>query len=319
VVSTIDAPGLEVDQGAVAGVAGSDPAVRRIGDELFVINRFGGDNVTIVDARTLALVDQLATGAGSNPQDVALVGDTLYVAALGADSLLVIDRTDPDPIGEIDLSTLDDDGFPDCTAVTAVGTRLFVTCGLLDNFSADVPGKLVVIDTADDSVETSLDLPSRNPSGWLEPVGADLYVATVPDYQDYSEGCLVRITTGATPTATCAISNDAMDGYLTEVSVAGGVAWGVRFAYDADFNGAGDVVAVDLEGDVIGAPVDGAGVLAADLTACGDHVFVADKAADAQGIRVYQIGGTGLVELTDAPLDIGLPPAFGNGLACMDR
>ena len=318
ILSTVDAPSLAVDSGAVAGVAGADPAIRRLGDELFVINRFGGDNVTIVDAGTLALVDQLATGSGSNPQDVAVVGDKLYVAALGADSVLVIDRTDPDPIVEIDLSTLDDDGFPDCVSAAAVGTRVYVVCGLLDNFAADVAAKLVVIDTTDDSVETSIDLPSRNPLGWLEAVGSDLYMVTVPDFQDYSEGCLVRITTGATPTATCAISNDAIDGYLTEISPAGDQVWGVRYAYDASFNGSGDVVPVDLDADTIGTVVDAAGVQATDLTSCGDHVFIADKAAGAEGLRVYQVEGTSLVELSTAPLDIGLPPAFGNGIACMD-
>lgn len=318
ILSTVDAPSLEVDAGAVAGIAGSDPVIRRIGDELFVINRFGGDNITVIDAGTLALVDQFATGSGSNPQDVAQVGDKMYVPALGSDSLLVIDRSDPDPIVEIDLSTLDGDGFPDCIAALAVGTRIFVVCGLLDNFTADVPGKLVVIDTSDDTVETTMDLPERNPIGWLEAVGADLYVVTVPDFQDYTDGCLVRITTGATPTATCAIRNDAVDGYLAKLTQVGDQAVGVRYSYDASFNGSGDLVPVDLGADTIGAVIDAAGIQTTDATACGDHVFVADKATGAQGLRVFQRDGDVLTELTTEPLDVGLPPAFGNGLACAD-
>ena len=318
ILTTIDAPSLDVDTGAVAGVAGSDPAIRRIGDELFVINRFGGDNITILEADTLALVDQIGTGAGSNPQDVAVVGNTLYVAALGADSLLVIDRAAPQTVGEIDLSTLDDDGFPDCVSAFAVGTRVFVACALLDNFAADVPGKLVVIDTSDDSVEHAIDLPSRNPVGWFFEDGAALYLATVPDYQDYTEGCLVEVTTAATPAATCAITNDSVDGYVSKLAHAGDRVWGIRFAYDAEFNGSGDLVPVDLGGGTIGTPLDAAGVLASDLVGCGAHVHVADKATGAQGIRVYQIEDEGLVELTTDALDIGLPPAFGNGLACAD-
>lgn len=318
ILSTVDAPSLEVDTGVVAGVAGSDPAIRRIGDELFIVNRFGGDNITIVDATTFALVDQIATGADSNPQDVAQVGGKLYVPALGADSLLVIDRASPQTIDEIDLSTLDDDGFPDCVAAHAVGTRVFVACSLLDNFSADVAGKLVVIDTSDDSVAHTIDLPSRNPVGWFFEDGATLYLATVPDYQDYTEGCLVEVTTAPTPAATCAITNDSVDGYLSKLTHAGDQVWGVHFAYDAEFNGSGALVAVDLEGGTIGTPLDAAGVLATDLAGCGPHVYVADKAMDAQGIRVYQTDGTGVDELTTDPLDIGLPPAFGNGLACAD-
>src|SRR6185503_8841404 len=40
VVSTIAAPSLDVATNAVAGVASSDPVIRRAGDELFVVNRF---------------------------------------------------------------------------------------------------------------------------------------------------------------------------------------------------------------------------------------------------------------------------------------
>src|SRR4051812_1556859 len=73
ILSTVGAPSLEVTQNAVAGVASSDPVMRRIGDELFVINRLSGDNITILDSTTLSLTAQIATGAGSNPQDVAVV------------------------------------------------------------------------------------------------------------------------------------------------------------------------------------------------------------------------------------------------------
>ena len=37
-----------------------------------------------------ALVAQLGTGAGSNPQDVAMVGNTLYVPALGTAGVVAI-------------------------------------------------------------------------------------------------------------------------------------------------------------------------------------------------------------------------------------
>src|SRR5262249_23177336 len=81
VLSTVRVPQGLVHPNAAAGVAGGDPVLRRFGDELFVVNRFNGDNVTVLARSTLGLVGQYATGPGSNPQDVAPVGRKLYVTA----------------------------------------------------------------------------------------------------------------------------------------------------------------------------------------------------------------------------------------------
>jgi hypothetical protein len=309
ILSTVGAPTQVVRSNAVAGVVGADPAIRRIGDELFVINRFGtgGDNIVILDAATLQLVDQIATGAGSNPQDVALVDGKLYVAALGAGAVLVIDRADPTTIGEIDLSELDDDGLPDCISAYAVGDRVFVACGVLDNFFADQNGKVAVIDTTDDSVETTFDLPSRNPQGWLTPIGNELLIGTVPDFVDYSTGCVAAISTGDTPAAACGATNQDLDGFASKLTPEG---WAVVTHYDAEFNTAGWLV--DLANP--GTGLTAAEQVAQDLVVCGSYLFVSESG---QGIRFHHIDDDGsLAEITVGALDLGLPPAFGNGIAC---
>jgi hypothetical protein len=323
VFSTIDAPSLAVDAAAVAGVASADPVIRRHGDELFIVNRFGFDNVTILDAATLTLVTQISTGEGSNPQDVAVVGDKLYVAALGADGIRVIDRDAPTEIDSIDLTKLDGDGVPDCMSVHAVGDRVFAACGLLDNFVADQVGKVVVIDTTTDTVETTFDLPARNPAGLLEqaPAGSayagDLLLATVPDYVDYATGCLVRISTGDTPAATCGPTNLALGGFVTRVGFAGDVTWVIAAAFSPSFESTGALHAIDAEGTV-GAAATGAAVVAQDLAVCGDYLFVADKATTGEGVRVFAHDGETVSELTTDVLDVGTTPIAGNGLACAD-
>lgn len=316
VFTTIDPDTLEVTTNAVAGVAGADPAVRRLGDELVIVNRFGGDNLTILDATTLELVAQLSTGAGSNPQDVARVGDKLYVPRLGAGSLLVIDRAADDAQTEIDLSTVDDDGLPDCVAAAAVADRVYVACAVLDNFTPVEPGKVVVIDTTDDTVAEVLDLPFANPVGWFEPVGDDLYLATVPSYTDYATGCLARVTTGATPSVTCAVDNADIGGYLADLGTHGATVYGILYRYDETFTGSGALVTVELDAGTVSDSLTPDTMLAQDLAICRDHLFLTDKATDAQGVRVFDLAGE-LHEHTEAPLDVGLPPAFGNGLACM--
>jgi hypothetical protein len=321
VLSTVEAPSLAVAVGAVAGVAGADPRVRRIGDELFVINRFGGDNVTILDALTLDLVRQIGTGGGSNPQDVAVVDDKLYVAALAASGLLVIDRTTPGQIDVIDLSSLDDDGVPDCVSVHAVGARVFAVCGLLDNFVADGPGVVAVIDAATDRVVDTFELPFANPQGWLEraPGGAgfgdDLLIGTVPSYTDYAQGCLVRISTGADPGATCGPDNRTLGGFIGRLGVSdSGEVWAAVSAYDAIFTASGKLVRFAADTGQPGAALSPPSRVIQDVAACGPYVFVADGADGAKGIRVYDTDGA---EQTSSALDAGLPPAFGGGLACM--
>src|SRR5690606_22670541 len=116
--------------GAVAG----DPVIRKLGDRLYVINRLGANNITILDAKTLALIDQVSAGANTNAQDVAVVGsDTLYAATLNDVGLVKIDIPSGD-VTPIDIGTAlsEPDGNPDCVSVYAVGTNVYVACGLLD-------------------------------------------------------------------------------------------------------------------------------------------------------------------------------------------
>src|SRR5688572_10962088 len=64
VMAVLDLDTLDVrDRVAPNGAVAEDPMIRRFGDELFVVNRASGNNITIIDARTFRVVDQLATGA----------------------------------------------------------------------------------------------------------------------------------------------------------------------------------------------------------------------------------------------------------------
>jgi len=309
VLSTVDAPSLTVTQNAVAGVASSDPVVRRIGSELFVVNRYGGDNITILDGATLALVDQIGTGANTNPQDVAQVGRKLYVAALGVGAILVIDRDHPTTVNQIDVSSFDAfDQNPDCESIYAVGDKVYAACGLLQQFSPVVNGKILVIDTSNDTVSTSFDLPSMNPAGWLEKDGGDLLIPLVPSFTDYSTGCVARVTTGTTPSASCDVSNQTLGGFALRI-VDG---WAIVGAYDDNFNTTKGVL-VRMAG---GASQSGSTEMLKDLAVCGQYLFVGDNAMSASGIRVFQATGDTATELTTAPLDIGLPPGYGDNIAC---
>ena len=317
VASTISVPDLTVTQNVIAGVASDDPVVRHIGDTIYIINRFEHDNITRIDASTFALIDQISTGPGTNPQDVAVAGDKLYVAALGAPGIITIDAQGT--LGSIDLSGLDPaDGIPDCNSIYLVESTLVVSCGLLNNFVPSGPGRVALIDTADDSVVGDFALTTPNPIGLLRatPSGSRLagalLVATY-DFNDLTQGCVERISVDPViESAGCLIDNSVLGGYAT--GLAHGPEEQLYIAVTTGFDAQGVVAQARLfdvsTGQLAPEPVSGPDEQTFDVTLCptGEMLF-----ADGNGgIRVYDAAGA---QLTQDVLDVGLPPV-GNGMVC---
>ncbi|HTE52857.1 MAG TPA: hypothetical protein VK698_18515 [Kofleriaceae bacterium] len=326
VATTVSIPGLEVTTNAVEGVASTDPVVRRIGDRLYIVNRFGQDNVTVLDAGDLSLVGQISTGPGSNPQDVAVVGDLLFVAAFGGPGLVVIDITRPDDgvIETIDLSGLDpDDGLPNCGTVAAVGDRVVAVCGVLDdaNFlTPRGPGVAAIIDPAGRAAVDTVTMTQIRPLGLAQVMGGAepaLLVATVADFSDLDgDGCVERITVGEGGGASaCLVDNADLGGFVSALAwdEAGDRLWmTVTTSFDEnDFGPHGDLVSTSGEGGDLQRAALAEEVRPMDLALCpSGHLIVSDAT---RGVRVLAPGAA--EELTSAALDIGLPPVS-NGLAC---
>lgn len=319
VLSTLKVPEMEVTVNAVAGVVGGDPALRAFGDKLFILDRFGGDSITVLD-RELSLVGQVSTGAGSNPQDLAVIGTELYVAAWDADGVLVIDLEDiaGGVVDTIDLSELDEvDGVPDCNSIYAVGTRLFVSCQIMDRstFSPRGSGKVAVIDTDDGSLETTLDLDAQNPLAQFEALpNGDLVFSTAPGAlfgATNDSGCLERISTAGTPSLMgCLSKNVDMNAYPSDVLPVGD---SVYFVNVASFTEADIRVHEGMDVSEANMTV-GANVAA--LTACPTgHLVVSDNSDGARGLRVFDDAGNAL---QSEPVDMGWPAAFapGNATIC---
>jgi hypothetical protein len=321
VASTISVPALDVTANAIEGVASTDPAARLQGDRLFVVNRFGGDNITILDPARLALIDQISTGPGSNPQDVARVGDRLYVAALAAPGLLVIDLTRPDKgvVDTIDLSELDpEDGLPDCGSVVAVGDQVVAVCGVLDEaFMPRGPGQVALI--AGGALVDTVPLTQVRPFGLVQaaPAGDAVLIPTVQDFAvPGAGGCLERVAVGkGTVEATgCLAANADLGGMVSALAwdPAGDVLWmTVTTSFDEeDFGPHGDLVSLPAGGEPARAALPDE-VRPMDLAVCPTgHLVISDAN---RGVRVLAPGADR--ELTSAPLDIGLPPVS-NGLVC---
>jgi len=308
ILSVLDVDTLAMHQNVAGGVAGGDPFIKKLGDRVYIVNRTD-NNVMALDAATLHFIGQLGTGPGSNPQDVAVVGDKLYVPAFGTAGVLV------GKVGDADVTTIDlnaaigsTDGKPDCVGVAAVGTDVYVTCENLVSFVPATVGKLVVIDSTTDTVRTQLDLPVKNPQN---------LIAELPDHTlvvsayDKMNGCTMQITPGATPTATCLVGNAQLaigGAEPTHIAVQGGKIW---FAATTDYTDGG-LRSYDMATSMMGAMIAPATESIRDVAVCPNGKIVVADTAGAGGLRVYQDG----TELTTAPLAIGLPPGFGNNLIC---
>jgi hypothetical protein len=319
VLSVVDVTAGTIRTKVVAGAAAADPVIRYLGDELFVVNRFGptGSNVTVLDATTFEVTQQLSTGTNSNPQDAAVIGEVIYLPALDTKGVVMLLRNGSRTL--IDLSALDPDGKPDCNSVYAVDGKLVITCGLLEGFAATRDAVVVVYDPADRSMIT-VPLAARNPIGFLQPTpkssvfGGDLLIGTA-DYLDPSKQCLLRINpqTGA---SSCAVTNAALGGIANhyESDPSTGTLFVAPTYYDADFQLQGALRAVDLTSAAVAPKAWSAATQAiSDLAVCPDGTVVASDASfGASGVRIFAAG----VERTTAPLGIGLPPAPQNGIVC---
>lgn len=305
---------------APAGAVGDDPALRKFGDELFIVNRADGNNVTVLKASDHTLVEQLSTGTGSNPQDVAVVGNKLYVPTLVGKGVVVLTRG-TSTMKTIDLSADDPDGNPDCVSAYAIGTKVYVACGLLDpTFSPRGNGKIYVIDTATDTKTGSGTLSTPNPIGLFErsPTGSalagDLVIPTV-SFTDGS-GCVEQVGADGDSKG-CLVHNSDLPGYASRID----------FQILPDTTNVmlmavshSDFAHASLWGyDIAGATLWSAALtpsteVVQDVAACPNNtILIADKnATGANGVRIYVNNH----EVTTAPLDIGINPQAQHGLIC---
>lgn len=333
ILSKLDVAQLTTQTNLAAGLVAGDPVLRRIGDTLYVINR-NINSVTMLDGHSLGYLDQMATGANSNPQDVAVVGDQLFIPALGTTGVVVGTRGSNTPT-TIDLSDAlhckstcgPGDGAecrapcaPSCTSAYAIGNDVYVACGLLNNFKPTGNGKIAVIDSASQTVRTVIELPVPNPYNQFirtpltSVFGGDLLIPTL-DYNEITfetNGTVVRVGSGAAPTASVAIPSTDLQGAVSHIEVLEGPSPLLVMAVTLKF-GEGRLRAFDLETKLLwkGALSPAAQDIT-DLAACPDgSMVVADRSGNG-GLRVYSDGA----EVTSAALSIGLKPGTGNQLAC---
>jgi hypothetical protein len=182
----------------------SDAAVRYPGgDDIFIINKLGRDNLQLVDRHHLKTVLQIPLPPKSNPHDVALKDGLIYVAYYARAEIGIYRQSDGTAAGVIDISAYADtaDHLPETEALAFVNGDLYALLQNLDTKSyLPLTAQLLKIDVAAKTVKKALALPFGNPSGMAwDAASGNLFISclgeyTYPDYSVKSDGGIVAVS-----------------------------------------------------------------------------------------------------------------------------
>jgi hypothetical protein len=315
---------LHISPGAVGDnpVTRADPAAGFV----YIVNSADGDNVVQLDTATLTVQHQVNTGSGTNPQDVAVIGTKWYVATLQGSGLEVIDISQGSAAAFhfIDLGSAAA-GVPACNSVFAVGTKVFVSCGLLDgNFQPTANGLVEEIDSTSDMSIATFSLQHPNPAGLFEALpDGNLAIPTMvfsngsgSGIGSAGEGCIEKVTTSGTPaSAGCIVLNSAMGplgSYATSFAITADGKTMMMAVSAPDFVHAA-LMPFNLSTGSAGAALSPSSEVIGDVATCPDgDIVVTDTGSASNGLRFY----AATTEKTTAPINVGINPKAAHGLVC---
>ncbi|MBN2384416.1 hypothetical protein JXQ70_16190 [bacterium] len=166
---TLDSPRTVSTYGTSSSIS-SDPVCFYSDPYVYVVNRFGFDNIQTFDPENdFGLVAEYSVGTGTNPQEIVVISaEKAYVSQLAAASLLIVNPKNGNQLGTIDMSAYaDDDGFPEMAMMHyhAASQSLFVAMQRLDTatYMNVPPNYVVVVNTANDSIKNVIELTGLNP------------------------------------------------------------------------------------------------------------------------------------------------------------
>jgi DNA-binding beta-propeller fold protein YncE len=299
----------------------SDASIRTYGGLIYVVNRFGQDNIQVIDPGAgYTTLRQFSTGSGTNPQDIAFVSPTQAYVSLYERSY--IQECNPATGALLDTISLasfaDGDHLPEMAKMTMVGNLLFVAIQRLDRlngYAPSGPGLVAVVNTLTNTLIDvdpvapgiqAIALTTGNPVTDLIPVSGtnQLWIGCAGEFGS-NDGAIEAIDT-ATLHDVGVISTEAQLG-----GDIGDVAWysnthSYAIVSDASYNSS--LVSFNpATGLKIGTVRSPGGFSLPDCTLDDrGELLVTDNGISTAGLYVYQAGSDALLA---GPLNCGLPPA----------
>lgn len=299
----------------------SDAVSRYYDGLVYVINRYGGDNIQVLDpAAGFSTVRQFSVGNGSDPHDIAFASSTkAYITRYNTTELWIVDPSTGAHTGSIDMSSLaDSDGIPEMDKMLVVGNRLFVSIQRLDRNNYWLPAGNGIIAVVDMTADTLIDvdpsmeghqdivLSSSNPYSDIQfdPFSGRLFVSCVGTW-GVADGGVELVDPESMTEEGYMIKENAAGGDINDVEVIS-TEKGYLIVTDTNFYNvlrsfnpsSGEA------GETIYAPQ--AYTLSDIEVSPAKKLFLCDRSATNPGIRIYDTYSD--TEETDVPMDVGLPP-----------
>ena len=287
---------------------------------IYVVNRFGQDNILVLDAANPRVpLTQFSVGNGSNPQDIEIVAeDKAYVTLYERSELLIVDPRDGAERGRIDLSAFaDGDGLPEVSQIVRVGARVYLSCQRLGRNGDWGPvddSFLIVVDIASDTLVDAdanvaglqgILLSASNPNS-LAVIGDRIAVSGVASFGD-RRGGVELVDAVANRSLGIAVGEEALGGdinYMVMVDSERG------FAIVSDENFVNLVRPFNLRSGAVSDPLEGlSGGFIPSMAVDGNRLIVADQGSfsdpSSAGLKIYNAGSG---QLLQGPIATGLPP-----------
>jgi DNA-binding beta-propeller fold protein YncE len=298
----------------------SDARVRWYNGRVYVINRFGADNIEVLDGTTFGLIKQFSVGNGANPYDIAFASPThAYVTRYETPDLWIVNPATGSHDGTVSLAGLADaDGIPEMDHLLVVGPLLFVSLQRVDRNNGFQPtdsSLVAVVDTRTDQLVDcdaghpgvqGILLPRTNP---VTPFVFDeprsrLYLGCAGHYGS-PDGGIVRIDAALLRADGVAAVEDSLGGDVLDIAVKDD-ARAYAIVSDAAFN-----TQLIRWSPVSGRRLEtlyspgGFSLADAELTPTGDELWVCNSSFGSPGIRVFSTTTQAQVA---GPITCTLPP-----------
>lgn len=301
----------------------SDAVARVHGGMIYVVNRLGADNIQLIDPADFHTVRQFSVGAGSNPQDIAVLSsDRAFVSCYETNDLLEVDPSSGQILGSISLAALaDGDGLCEMQRMHVQGGYLYVQVQRMlrrdwpDPWIPAPPSYLAVIDL-NTSLLVDADpgspgvqgiaLQGTNPVGpmQVEPETGLLLVPEAGQYGVVDNGGIERVNLSTWQSEGMAVTEAALGGDVLDFAL-----WSANRAYAIATDPSFSTRLISWNpgtGQVLGTVFNPGDYTLMDvLVHSPGYLFVADRNYTTPGVRVYDADSGGLLS---GPIDTGLPP-----------
>jgi len=292
-----------------ADIIHTDAVVRTYNGLIYVVNRFGADNITILDPKNnFSIVKQFSVGAGSNPQDIVVLNDKIFITKMNSNEVDIYNSSDYSKSGGIDLSKYaDSDNIAEPQDMILYKDKLYITVLRLDQnnyFSPTDKSYLLVVDPSGVKVQKEIELGKPNPAGgiFLDEENNRIIIAETGSF-GATDGRVELLDINSDAITQQVIPESEWGGDLNKIVYAKNRIFAV--ISDANFNTS--LKSYSFESAKIETVYSTTGFSISGISLYNNlELYLCDRTVEKPGLRVFDIED--LTQKTTDPIDTGLPP-----------